>query len=78
MHNLITIIWLTGCSPRSLKNSLGAMYKPREQMRGVAQMTTILNNIYLVKVSTVREGVKIAQNSVHMVCIRPLLTSVHR
>ena len=40
---------------------------------GVAQMTTTLNNSYLVKVSTQGGGgVKIAQNSVHVVCTCPL------
>ena len=54
---------------------LGGMYKPRGQTRGegeFAQMTTTLNNSYLVKVSTWGRGVKIAQNSVHVVCTRPL------
>ena len=45
---------------------------PRGQMRGrgVTQMTTTLNNSYLVIVSTQGEGVKIAQNSVVVVCTR--------
>ena len=36
------------------KAKFGNMYKPRGQTRGegVAQMTTILNNSYLVKIST--------------------------
>ena len=38
-------------------------------------MTTTLNNSYLVKVSTKGEGVKIAQNSVHVVCTCPLGSS---
>ena len=37
---------------------------------GVAQMT-ILNMSYLVKVSTWERGLKITQNSVHVVCTRP-------
>ena len=54
------------------------MYKLRGQVRGnrgrgVAQMTTTLNNSYLqVKVSTKGEGVKIVQNFVHVVYTRPL------
>ena len=32
--------------------SFGGVDKPRGQTRGVAQMTTTLNNSYLVKVST--------------------------
>ena len=42
-------------------------------------MTTILNNSYLVKVSTKGEGVKLAQNSVHVVCTvyTPPPLSVH-
>ena len=34
-------------------------------------MTTTFNNSYLLKVSTEGEGVKIVQNSVHVVCTRP-------
>ena len=46
---------------------------------GVAQMTTIHNNCYLVKVSTYeRKGVKIAQNSVTMVCTRPYSNCMSR
>ena len=39
-------------------SSQGGVYKPRGQTRGrgVAQMTTTLNNSYLVKVSTWGEG----------------------
>ena len=33
--------------------------------------TTMIDNSYLVKVSTWGEGVKIAQNSVHVVCTCP-------
>ena len=67
--------------PRSYPTLVyGGVYKPRGQTTrtnegggGVAQMTTTLNNSYLVKVSTKGgEGVKIAQNSVHVVCTRPL------
>ena len=37
---------------------MGAVYKPRRQVgEGVAQMSTLLNKSYLVKVSTEREGV---------------------
>ena len=36
-------------------------------------MTATLNNSYLVKVSTLERGVKIAQNSVHVVCSRPFM-----
>ena len=43
---------------------------------GVAQMTTTLNKSYLVKVFTWGRGVKIAQNSVHVVCTRPLVVYV--
>ena len=40
---------------------------------GVAQMTTTLNNSYVVfKSVQIGEGVKIAQNSVDVVCTRPL------
>ena len=40
---------------------------------GVSQMTTTLNNCYLIKVTTWGEEVKIAQNSVHVVCTRSLI-----
>ena len=50
----------------------GGVYKPRGQTRGVAQMITTINNSYLVKVSKWGEGVKIAQNFVHVVCTHPL------
>ena len=50
------------------------MYKPRRQVKGegVAQMSTLLNKSYLVKVSTKGGGgVKNAPNSVYVVCTQP-------
>ena len=47
--------------------TFGNMNHPRV----VTQMTKIIKNCYFVKVSTWGEGVKIAQNSIHVVCTRP-------
>ena len=55
--------------------SKGTVCKPRRQVRGegVAQMSTVLNKSYMVKVSTKGGGgVKNAPNSVYMVCTQPL------
>ena len=53
--------------------ALGAICKPRGQMRGrgldCVQLTTNLNYSYLVKVSTRGSGAKIA----HITCSRPLI-----
>ena len=38
----------------------------------VAQMTTTINNSYLIKCVHIERGVKITQNSVHVVYKRPL------
>ena len=53
----------------------GTVYKPRRQVKGegVAQMSTLLNKSYLVKVSTKGEGGQNAPNSVYMVCTQPLM-----
>ena len=55
-------IWQTP-SPLPCPHSFGGMYKPRRQMRGegVAQMSTLLNKSYLVKVYTKGDPLQILQ-----------------
>ena len=57
----------------SITIPFGTAYKPRRQVRGrgVAQMSTLLDKSYLVKVSTKGEGVKKAPTSVYVVCTQP-------
>ena len=43
---------------------------------GVAEMSTFLNNGYIVKVSTKGGGVKNTPNSVYVVCTRPLAEKI--
>ena len=43
--------------------------------RGVAQLSTLLNKSYFVKVSTKVRGVKNVLNSVNVVCTQPLIQS---
>ena len=47
-----------------------AVYKPRRQLRGggVAQMSTLLNKCYLVKMSTKGGGGQNTPNFVYVVC----------
>ena len=61
---------------QALESLKGTVYKPRRQVRGrgVAQMSTLLNKSYLVKVSTKEEGgSKMPPNSVYVVCTQPLM-----
>ena len=50
---------------------LRTVYKPRRQVRGVAQIFTLLNKSYLVKVSTKGEG----GQKCHKFCLRGLYTA---
>ena len=60
--------------------TFGDVYKPRGQMKGrdFAHMTKIFDNSYLVKIVFIEgKGIKIAQNSVLVVCTRTLLLTTH-
>ena len=62
----------------SCHKDMGACTNHVDKQGGVAQMTTTLNNTYLVKCPHRGRGSKIAQNSVHVVCTRPHIKNISK